>query len=299
MVIQLGDIGNICACVSSLLFIALVTGTSGLMSPSFLKEGFCISNAEKIWTSSHSASVCLNISFAVVLYSLLRRCRNKQLSNESCNLMAMNIPIIVLHGMSHLALTFVLNSNDAATINNLDRTVYSLFYMEYSFVTFFFMFDVTLLIWGVVLYGVMAQCNTAFSSFSSSASSVGSYIQENMDTVVFVLALFFTIIQVSLVPLRHSNTYIHTCIILTTALCGIFSNSGGSYYTITVFTINLPMSIVSWIEAIGCDTFLIHIGGHLWSDILLVFSYLLYFFCVFLLETSKRGNHLKKKQKSS
>ena len=268
---------NIGVCLNSILFICAI-GAADWVSPSFLKEGYCTANGESLWANSHSACFCLNICFALLFYNFLQQNRNK-LSDQARDVMMINIPAIVLHGLSHLTFAFFLNKN--ATTSHADLTIYSLFYFEYSFVTCFFVADVVLIIWGVLLYGILAQSN-----HSPPSSDWDTALHEHMDTIVFVLAFIFTVVQVFLVPLPHSNTFVYILLMLTASTYGMSLSSKGKYYNIMAVTINLPISLFSWIEVLGCDTFLVNIGGHLWFDIILVLSCLLFFFCVCLFETT-------------
>jgi hypothetical protein len=52
------------------------------------------------------------------------------------------------------------------------------------------------------------------------------------------------------------------------------------YYNSIATIINLPIGLVGWIEAITCDYFFSHIGGHFWYDITIPISLISYFFYI-------------------
>lgn len=280
---QIGDIVNAVICLHLTALMGVILTTGGTLSL-FVKHGFCIttdsdSDSDGMWSKSHLASCCLNISFAVLLYILLQK-YNDKLSQLARGPLMINIPAIVLHGLSHLLLSlFEIGDTDSDTI--LDKTVYTFFYNEFSFATFFVIIDILIIIWGILLYGILVQDNS---------ENIDKSVKDRTDSTVIALAAVFTGLQVFVVPMRHINNYTLLLLLITSAAHGIFENGKSKYYNVATLSINLPVSLCMWMETVGCEKYLVHLGGHLWFDIGFIFSILFYFFCVFLLETTDDNN---------
>ena len=63
-------------------------------------------------------------------------------------------------------------------------------------------------------------------------------------------------------------------------MCGLRSRAASPLIII------LPIGIFSWVEALACDSFLIHVGGHVWYDAIIPISLTAYFFYVKGLQTT-------------
>ena len=50
--------------------------------------------------------------------------------------------------------------------------------------------------------------------------------------------------------------------------------------------ISLPIMSIAWIEALTCESFLVHFGGHLMFDNTIAMSFLIYYVYVRIMEES-------------
>ena len=51
------------------------------------------------------------------------------------------------------------------------------------------------------------------------------------------------------------------------------------YYDLSVIVIGVPVTLITWLEPILCDSFLVNWGGHVWFDVSLPASMLI-FLCI-------------------
>ena len=72
-----GNCLNVFHIVNTIIFMGLVlaqhNGLVNIFSPSYAKDGFCVSNKEKsIWEQSHAMSFCGDTAFAIFLWVVTR-----------------------------------------------------------------------------------------------------------------------------------------------------------------------------------------------------------------------------------
>jgi hypothetical protein len=104
---------------------------------------------------------------------------------------------------------------------------------------------------------------------------------------VITLSMIYNVINFFLVPTKFGFTYVQTILLMTASLFAITSPKR-KYYVAEAFLVNLPVGLVSWVEAIGCDAFLVKFGGHLWYDMSIPISFCLFLTYVALQESSKK-----------
>ena len=49
------------------------------------------------------------------------------------------------------------------------------------------------------------------------------------------------------------------------------------FYDLNAFIVTLPVGLVSWLEALSCDSFLKHVGGHVYYDAIIPASIFVYY----------------------
>ena len=57
----------------------------------------------------------------------------------------------------------------------------------------------------------------------------------------------------------------------------MYKSDKNRYYNATALLINMPSGIVGWIEAVTCDYFLVHYGGHFWYDTAIPLSFVVFY----------------------
>ena len=58
-------------------------------------------------------------------------------------------------------------------------------------------------------------------------------------------------------------------------------------YDLAALLVSLPVGMVGWLEALSCDSFLVAYGGHVWYDLCIPLSMLVYY--GFILHSHKAG----------
>ena len=67
------------------------------------------------------------------------------------------------------------------------------------------------------------------------------------------------------VPSEVAFAYVQTCIILMLSITELVGPKYDHYNAIALIC-RLPVCIIPWVEAMACESFLVHIGGHFWYD---------------------------------
>ena len=73
---------------------------------------------------------------------------------------------------------------------------------------------------------------------------------------------------------------------IISGLSNLANANKGVYWTIQSFIL-VPLGMMTWVEAMACDSFLIYFGGHLWYDLSIPIAVIAYFFCVKQAELAK------------
>ena len=136
--------------------------------------------------------------------------------------------------------------------------------------------------WITLVYGLVVGSDTVSYKLKGKPKPFFSIIS---------LAFFFKVVQYFLIPSRYGFTYVQTALLVTVSLVSILKKNKGRFYNLLAFSINLPIGLVSWIEATQCDNFLIHFGGHVWYDTTIPLSFIVYY----LIARTMENNSLKQK----
>ena len=91
------------------------------------------------------------------------------------------------------------------------------------------------------------------------------------------MALCFITFHYYFVTQQLAFACVQTCLILMfciTALVG----PRHEYYNLVALIVRMPICIIPWIEAMACESFLVHIGGHFWFDMTIPLSLTAYIF---------------------
>ena len=79
-------------------------------------------------------------------------------------------------------------------------------------------------------------------------------------------------ISIILIPLKYSFTFVQSTLLLTIGYYDLISNRKAPFYNSWSIIVNMPISFVGWIEALGCDWGIDSIGGHLIYDAMIRYA---------------------------
>ena len=97
---------------------------------------------------------------------------------------------------------------------------------------------------------------------------------------IIFLSSLYTLVHAFFVAGRFGFTYVQTMLLVTFSIHAIATEEKGQYYNAASILIGLPVGFVSWIEALACDNFFVHIGGHVWYDAIIPLSHCAYYLYV-------------------
>ena len=101
--------------------------------------------------------------------------------------------------------------------------------------------------------------------------------RRKQSTAIF-LALFNNIISLFVIPSRFFFTYVQTTVVgINSALVGLTRTDKDKYYDMEAILVDIPIVSASFVEAMGCESFLMSIGGHVWYDLVVPVSFFLYY----------------------
>merc|ERR1719229_1249099 len=125
----------------------------------------------------------------------------------------------------------------------------------------------------VVWYGFMRQRNSKRSS-----------------TTAFMMALFHNSLQVFILPSRWFFTHVLIAVLTSSSLRGLSREHKDKtiYYALEAWFVDVNILVMTFVEAFTCESFLMHIGGHVWFDMVVPVGFTVYFFLLFESHTEKR-----------
>ena len=96
-----------------------------------------------------------------------------------------------------------------------------------------------------------------------------------------------------IVPTNLGLAYVSTSVTLFGAIGSLLDSAPIKEYLQASILIGFPVSAAIWVEALMCDSFLVHIGGHLWYDLSIPLSMMAYL--VYVKNTSETVDSAKVK----
>ena len=95
-----------------------------------------------------------------------------------------------------------------------------------------------------------------------------------------ILAISFLTFGFFFVPELVGFSYVQTVLGLMGWGVEFSKKNKDIYYLPYTVLMVLPIGLFPWVEGLLCDSFLIHIGGHVWFDAIIPISMTVYFFYV-------------------
>ena len=87
--------------------------------------------------------------------------------------------------------------------------------------------------------------------------------------------------------------FVGTTLISLSCLAQLLKKDKTRFYNSYSVICVTPVNFMAWVEAFICDTFFVHIGGHLWYDLIIPISFTVFFFYVKRKQVSEAKSKVK------
>lgn len=262
--LRVGDVAKgIVLLLTFIFFVCLLAEHNGVMnhfSDSYNFDGFCVSGKD-LHPIYQTHSVCFfanSITAAIMIYLVTQ---TKNLTKAAIRPMKKNAISLFGHGIGHLFLSISTQTGDLGASQAFEVLRGREFL--YQFLNYFALFWV----W-----------------FGFNRDS-----RRSLQTTV-MLALFHNTLQFFFLPTHFFFVHVLLSVLGGSSIRGIwFRDDKDLFYDLEAVFVDIPILLMTFTEALTCDSFLASIGGHLWFDMVVPFGF--YFYYGIILVT---GHGLKK-----
>ena len=243
-----------------ILVILHASGLSNLtlFGLNWASDGFCLSYKGTLYTS-HLLCFYLDSAFTILLYLASRSITAD--SNPNVLIVKDYIGFTFMHGVGHL---FIWIFGQDLDLNQDYWTV-----LEFHIAIFF------LLLAYFFYFAVLVFINPFWLSV--------------------IQSIIHSVVTIVICPIKYHFAYVTAVITMNSLISALlFFKHKDYYYDLSVIVIGVPVTLITWLEPILCDSFLVNWGGHVWFDISLPASMLIFLFIVSynapLVGTIKKSN---------
>jgi len=266
MVALVGDCGKMLVLALLVPFFALLVlhelNFLDVFSTVYQEEGFCVeAKVHNPWLRGHAMSFYACSAMALWMQFLVYCGRQLNFPKDSMKPVNKNSVSLFGHSLGHAFLAY--NTNDS--------TGGARIFEDLTWKGQIFTFLALQIVW----YGFMRQ---------RSAKRSASF--------AFGLALFHNSLQVFILPTRLFFTHVLLAVLASSSFRGLNREPKDKtiYYALEAWFVDVNILVMTFVEAFTCESFLIHIGGHLWFDMVVPFGFTAYFFVLL-------QNHCRKSAK--
>jgi len=224
-----------------------------VFSTLYQEEGFCVqAKVSSPWMRGHAISFYACCAMALWMQFLVFCGLRCGMSAESMKPVKKNSISLFGHSLGHAYL---------ATQTN-DATGGARIFEDLTFNGRILTFIVLQFVW----YGFMRQR----SKKRSAAFAMG-------------LALFHNSLQVFILPTRLFFTHVLLAVLASSSFRGLNReyHEKTIYYALEAWLVDVNILVMTFVESFTCESFLIHLGGHVWFDMVVPFGFTVYFFILF------------------
>lgn len=241
-------------------------GNTVLFDPLWVREGFCVSNPDTPYWTSHDlclyGDTILAVSFGL-LYLWLRKTPGMEAAND---IVKFNIIGIVAHGFGHgmIAKGFrdgVLDSD--ATLSILETT-----FRDASLIEIVRKEIPGLLFWVPLLKATMPNVPNLLILPVALVSDIGN--------------LFL--------PRTFGFTYVQTVLMISFSVNQLARpiKEKGVEYALYPAIVGVPLAVIGWLESTTCSNFMISIGGHIVYDYYIPIAMIAFYLMSFMRISEKK-----------
>jgi len=259
-----GDAGKSLVLVMVTVFFGLLIlhelDVIDVFSTVYQEEGFCVhAKTTNSWFRGHFLSFYACSLTALWMRAMVFYGEFCGMSKESLKPIKKNSISLFGHSLGHAFLGYQTNNSTGGTRVFEDLT----------FSGRIFAFVALQIVW----YGFMRQRNSKRSHLTA-----------------FSLALFHNSLQVFILPTRWFFTHVLIAVLTSSALRGLSRDPKDKtiYYALEAWLVDVNILVMTFVESFTCETFLIHVGGHLWFDMVVPIGFTVYFFLLFESHCEKR-----------
>jgi len=241
----LGNIFVILYAVNALSFMFTVIGhyqgMVDVLSPDYARLGFCIANADEsgYYNTILIYCFCFDLAFTILLFGIVKMYKGST-SEFVIGFAKKEMGAVCIHGLTHFYQAFMPPPGGKTEYVNPKSPVVL----------------IALLFWFFFLRSIVGEkCS-----------------KRNLVALTMAVSL----VNILYVPLVLAFVYVNFTIQMVLIVRHFVDPEPHSVARNII--IGVPTSVVSWVEALACKSFLWHLGGHLVFDVTLAFSGLAHFF---------------------
>ena len=256
--IRIGDYTHGVVLISQFGFLYSLLFTD-MFSKSFIDDGFCISNKDSHFLyQSHALAFYSDTVFSLILFLMYKYTRlssDIDLNNKLLKPVKANAFAVFAHGLGHLNLSFKKSISHESIWYSESNT-------RSKVITIFIMYN----FWYALIKAAYLN---------------GNLLRWRINSVIHTLmATFF-------VSRHYSFTYVQTVLMSVGSLSELNETDKDVYYDIKAGIIHLPITMIGYIEAVYCDSFVKKYGGHLIYDTTIPISVILYYTVLYFMNKDK------------
>jgi len=253
----IGDAGKLLVLVLLVPFFLLLVlhelNFIDVFSTLYQEEGFCVhAKVENPWLRGHAMSFYACSAMALWMQFLVYCGQQSGMSDDSLKPVKKNSISLFGHSLGHAYLAYQTNHATGGARIFEDLT------FKGQMLTFAAL--------QVVWYGFMRQRSAKRSA-----------------RFAFMLALFHNSLQVFILPTRLFFTHVLLAVLASSSYRGFNREYKDKtiYYALEAWLVDVNILVMTFVESFTCETFLIHIGGHVWFDMVVPLGFTVYFGILF------------------
>ena len=253
----IGDLVNWLVVVNTLVYIGVIVahanGFSIELSPSFAEDGFCVSNKDKsvLW-QSHALCFYEDTVFALFLWLLITMGKD-MLPEGDATLLTRSAVGTFVHGAAHMSLAY-----RDYTAGDPDGH-----FSEGGFKPLRFLTVLTL--WSTFMWMIHPDHSTSKKA---------------------IRGLFWATVHM-FVPRLYAFSFVHCVLVMEFCYKAKQIKEVDSFYNIRTALLNIPNSILAWMEVFACEKYLQPYGGHAIYDAFIPITNIAYIFVLFYYNNKK------------
>eukprot|EP00039_Didymoeca_costata_P025274 m.12820 g.12820 ORF g.12820 m.12820 type:complete len:292 (-) comp4735_c0_seq1:114-989(-) len=246
-----GDIGKLVVIVLNVLFLSALLlqqfNFIDIFSPSYLEEGFCISNRDDSpLIQSHALSFYADAALALFMGYLVYKGPKYGLTEEALRPMSKNAVSLFGHGCGHLllGLSTMFGKGASEMFENLTPVQQLAIFILFT----------------PVWYGFMRDKSRSF-------------------TTAMTYAMGHNALQIFVLPSKFFFTHVLLAVLVNSAIRWLRKpqTEKSVYYDLEACLVDVPIMLAAFVEGCTCDSFLSHFGGHVWFDMVVPVMFTVYY----------------------
>jgi len=251
----IGDVVNGLVVVNTLVYIGFIAaqanGFGVEFSPSFAQDGFCVSNKDgPVLMQSHALCFYEDTIFAILVWVLVNIIGKNMIPETDVALMTRYAFSTFVHGCAHLSLAYRDYAADPS-----DGTPTATWTPNFK----------------PLRVGTLLMFWSAFMSVLNPEHSLNKKIMQS---------LFWTTVHL-FVPRLYAFTFVHCVLVMVFSIKNMQEKEVDRFYNLRVPLLNIPNSIIAWMEAFACEKYLQPYGGHAIYDAFIPITMIAYIFVLF------------------